>query len=209
VREGGETDDAEVIARVVAGDRDLFRVLVARYGVLAKRTALLYGAASDADDVVQEAFVAAYQALPRFRAGEPFRPWLLRIVVNRSHNAVRARNRAQSLADRAVGWDSGALMSDPAAEALGVERRDALVQALAGLPEPDREVLVARFLLDLSEADAALVLGVPKGTVKSRTARALQKVRRLLADADLADQDDVVAESSRAEPNLEAGIHHG
>jgi RNA polymerase sigma-70 factor, ECF subfamily len=181
-----------VIARVVAGDRDLFRILVTRYGLLAKRTAVLYGAGDDADDVVQEAFVAAYRALPRFRAGEPFRPWLLRIVVNRSHNAVRTRNRAQALADRSVGWDVGALGWDPAASALGAEQREVLVRALGGLPAPDREVLVLRFLLDLSEADTAVVLKVPKGTVKSRTARALRKVRLIAAEL-----------------HLEAGITHG
>ena len=178
----GETDDADVIARVLSGDRDLFRILVARYGVLAKRTAILCGAGEEADDVVQEAFVAAYQALPRFRRGEPFRPWLLRIVVNRARNVVRGRNRAQTLADRATGWDHGAFEWDPAALALNAQTRDALVAALGRLPEPDREVLALRFLLDLSEADAATMLRLPKGTVKSRTARALQRLRLVLAE---------------------------
>jgi RNA polymerase sigma factor (sigma-70 family) len=188
----GETDDADVIAGVIAGDRDLFRVLVARYGVLAKRTAVLYGAADDADDVVQEAFVAAYRALPRFRTGEPFRPWLLRIVVNRSRNVVRARNRAQTLADRMATWHHGVMEGDPSLEALSSERRDALVRALGDLRPPDREILVVRFLLDLSEADAARMLKLPKGTVKSRTARALQRLRVTLVEL-----------------NVEAGIGYG
>jgi len=181
-----------VIARVVAGERDLFAILVTRYGVLAKRTAVLHGAGADADDVVQEAFVAAYRALPRFRSGGAFRPWLLRIVVNRSINAVRARSRARALADRAVRWDS-ALEWDPAAgAALGVEQRDSLVRALGRLGASDREILVVRYLLDLSEADTALMLKLPKGTVKSRTARALQKLRLVLAEL-----------------NVEAGSTHG
>ena len=171
-----------MIARVVAGDRDLFRILVTRYSVLAKRTAVLCGAGDDADDVVQEAFVAAYRALARFRKGEPFRPWLLRIVVNRSRNAVRARSRAQTLADRAGAWDRVVLEWDPAAEAISAVQRDALVQALGMLPAQDREVLVLRYLLDLSETDAALMLKLPRGTVKSRTARALQKLRLVLAE---------------------------
>jgi RNA polymerase sigma-70 factor (ECF subfamily) len=182
---GAGTDDAEVIARVLAGDRDRFRNLVTRYGVLAKRTAILCGAAEDADDVVQEAFVAAYRALPRFRPQEPFRPWLLRIVVNRSHNAVRARNRAQALAGRVAIWDQRGWDWDPAAGALSVARREALVAALGALPAAYREILAVRFLLDLSEEDAALMLGLPKGTVKSRTARALQKVRLVLAEVDV------------------------
>ena len=183
--EGGETDDAEVIARVIAGDRDLFRILVTRYSLLAKRTAVLYGAADDADDVVQEAFVAAYRALPRFRPGQPFRPWLLRIVVNRSHNVVRSRHRAQALADRVATWHLGALEGDPALGALSAERRDALIRALGYLRPPDREILIVRFLLDLSEADAARMLKLPKGTVKSRTARALQRLRATLVELNV------------------------
>jgi RNA polymerase sigma-70 factor (ECF subfamily) len=174
-----------VIARVVSGERELFRILVTRYGSLAKRTAVLCGAADDADDVVQEAFVAAFGALSRFRAGEPFRPWLLRIVVNRARNVVRARNRAQALADRMAAWDHAALVWDPAAGALSAQRRDVLLQGLGRLSAPDREILAVRFLLDLSEADAAMMLDLPKGTVKSRTARALQKLRLVLAELDL------------------------
>jgi RNA polymerase sigma-70 factor, ECF subfamily len=178
---GGDTDDADVIARVVAGDRDLFRILVVRYGVLAKRTAVLCGAGDDADDVVQEAFVAAYRALPRFRTDEPFRPWLTRIVVNRSHNAVRSRQRAQALADRTAQWHNGVLDDDPAVGALSAERRSVLVQALGHLRVMDREILVLRYLLDLSEAETAAALKLPRGTVKSRTARALDRLRGALA----------------------------
>ncbi len=174
-----------MIARVLAGERDLFRILVARYGVLAKRTALLCGAGDEADDVVQEAFVAAYQALPRFRSKEPFRPWLLRIVVNRARNVVRGRNRAQTLAERVTGWDHGTLEWDPAALALNAQTRDVLVAALGRLSEADREILALRFLLDLSEADAAMALRLPKGTVKSRTARALQRLRVVLGDRQI------------------------
>jgi RNA polymerase sigma-70 factor (ECF subfamily) len=182
---GDDTDDAEVIARVVAGDRDQFRTLVVRYGALAKRTAVLCGAGADADDVVQEAFVAAYRALPRFREGVSFRPWLIRIVVNRSHNAVRSRQRAKALADRATPWHNGVFDDDPAVGALSAERRGVLVGALGRLRPPDREILVMRYLLDLSEADTATALRLPKGTVKSRTARALERLRRALAEFNI------------------------
>jgi RNA polymerase sigma-70 factor (ECF subfamily) len=171
-----------VIARVTAGERDLFRILVARYGALAQRTAVLCGAGVDADDVVQEAFVAAYRALPRFRAGEPFRPWLLRIVVNQARNAVRTRQRAHALVDRAAAWHDDVLGDEPASNALTVERRAALVLALGELRAPDREILALRFLLDLSEAETATALQLPKGTVKSRTARALVRLRGALAN---------------------------
>lgn len=182
MRTGDDTDDAEVIARVTGGDRDLFRILVARYGAVAQRTAVLFGAGSDVDDVVQEAFVAAYRALPRFRTREPFRPWLLRIVVNRAHNAVRARKRARILVDRAAIWPAAVLGDEPAAGALTAERREVLVRALGELRPADREILALRFLLDLSEAEAATALKLPRGTVKSRTSRALERLRGILAD---------------------------
>ncbi|WP_239134010.1 RNA polymerase sigma factor [Rugosimonospora africana] len=178
---------------MTAGERDLFRVLVVRYGALAQRTALLCGAGADADDVVQESFVAAYRALPRFRVRESFRPWLLRIVINQAHNAVRGRQRARALADRVAGWHTAVLDDEPVSNALTVERRAALVRALGDLREADREILALRYLLDLSEAETATALRLPKGTVKSRTARALERLRCVLADDGSA--------SRRAEPD--------
>jgi len=182
---GRPTDDAEAVARVLAGERDAFRVLVVRYGALAQRTALLCGAGADADDVVQEAFVAAYRALPGFRAGDPVRPWLLRIVVNRARNAVRGRQRSRALADRAALGYSDVLGDAPVDGALSAERRAELVRALGALRPPDREILVLRYLLDLSEADAATALGLARGTVKSRTARALGRLRGVLAEQEV------------------------
>jgi RNA polymerase sigma-70 factor (ECF subfamily) len=183
---GGATDDADVIARVNRGEQDQFAILVARYGAVAKRTALLCGAGDDADDVVQEAFVAAYRALRRFRSGEPFRPWLLRIVINQSHNATRSRRRAQTLVERASAWPVDTVLHDaPAVTALSTERRKLLVAALGEMRQADREILAMRYLLDLSEAETATALNLARGTVKSRTARALDRLRTELAGRDL------------------------
>lgn len=173
-------DDAEVVAAVTAGDRDAFRVLVERYGALAQRTAVLLGAGCDADDVVQEAFVRAYRALPGFQRGQPLRPWLLRIVVNQAHNARRGRSRAQSALDRAAAWSVDTTGDDPADAAVAAELRAELLGALGALRPTDREVLALRFLLDLSEEETATALAVARGTVKSRTARALQRLRARL-----------------------------
>ena len=168
------------------GERDLFRILVARYSAVAKRTALLCGAGDDADDVVQEAFVAAYRALERFRVADAFRPWLLRIVINQAHNATRRRRRAQSLVDRAAAWPVDTVLHDaPAVSALATERRKVLVTALGEMRPADREILAMRFLMDLSEAETSTALGLARGTVKSRTARALERLRRELAGRDL------------------------
>src|SRR6478735_4550360 len=87
------SDEAAVLARVRAGDASAYAVLVTLHAPIAKRLAVLSGAGSEADDVVQEAFVKAYQALPRFHEGAGFRPWLLRIVVNETRNLQRGRSR--------------------------------------------------------------------------------------------------------------------
>ena len=80
--EGRPTEDAEAIARARGGDVAAYEELVRRYQDVALRTAYLVCPETDADDAVQEAFLKAYAALPRFRDGAPFRPWLLRIVAN-------------------------------------------------------------------------------------------------------------------------------
>src|SRR5215472_8885640 len=86
-------DDAEAVTRARGGDLDAFAVLVARYTLRAHRAAFLLGAGEKSDDVVQEAFVKAFRHLSRFRAGEPFAPWLLSIVANETRNVTRSRRR--------------------------------------------------------------------------------------------------------------------
>ena len=93
-------DDAEAVARARAGDLDAYEVLVARYTALAHRTAVLFGAGDDAEDVVQEAFVKGYRRLRQIRGDAPFRAWLLAIVTNEARNLLRSRRRRAGLALR-------------------------------------------------------------------------------------------------------------
>jgi RNA polymerase sigma-70 factor (ECF subfamily) len=166
------------VARTRAGDLDAYEVLVVRYTAPAHRAAVLLGAGADADDVVQEALVKAYRQISRYRGESGFRPWLLAIVANETRNLHRSRRRRDGLVLRAAAReDSDPTSPDPAESAVAVERRQYLVEQLRLLDPRDREVLVCRFLLDLSEAETAVTLGLPKGTVKSRTARALTKLR--------------------------------
>ena len=158
-----------------------------RYQDVALRTAHLLAPETDADDAVQEAFLKAFDALPRFRDGSPIRPWLLRIVANEARNRRRSASRRHGLAMRAAaasGYGSeGATTPGPEQAVMAAESQAELLAALAGLRDEDREVLGARFMLDLSEAETAETLGLPRGTVKSRTSRALGRLRTaLLAD---------------------------
>jgi RNA polymerase sigma factor (sigma-70 family) len=166
------------VARARAGDRDAYALLVARHGALAHRTAYLLGAGSDAEDVVQEAFVKAYRALGSFREGAAFRPWLLRIVANETNNLHRSLRRRRSLELRLVEPDIDPV--EPEREALTADTRAALLAAINAMPHRDRQVLTCRYFLDLSEAETAEVLDWPRGSVKSRLSRAIAKLRRAL-----------------------------
>jgi RNA polymerase sigma-70 factor (ECF subfamily) len=193
------------MARIRAGDAAAYAELVQRHAGMAQRTALLLGAGSDADDVVQEAFVKAYGALGGFRTGSAFRPWLLRIVANETRNLQRSRRRRSrreelvTLPDSILAAGESAL--DPAAQALSAERRSELLAALRHLPEHYRLVVTCRYLLDLDEQETATVLGWPRGTVKSRLHRALGRLRSLLADQP--DQPDTPDTSDQSDKEVQ------
>ncbi len=182
-------DDWALVVRVRSGDLDAYAELVRRHAPMAVRTATLLGAGPAAEDVVQEAFVKAYRTLGRFRDRAPFRPWLLRIVANEAHNQHRSSQRrgareqaSMLLSPELLGGGS----TDPADHAVREDRRLAVLGAVRELSPPLRQVVTCRYLLDLDEAETATVLGVPRGTVKSRLSRGLAKLRPLI-DEDLVD----------------------
>lgn len=157
-----------------------YEEIVRRYREPAIRAAYIVTASTaDAEDVAQEAFVKAYRALPRFRTGAPLRPWLLRIVTNEARNVRKASGRRAALALRAPA--SGDFVS---AEETAVARdeRAHLLVAVNALSEDDRRVISYRYFIGLSESETAEALGVPRGTVKSRLSRALDRLRGRLGD---------------------------
>ena len=174
--------EADLIERARHGDVPAFESLVRAHQAVAFRTAwIASGGADDAEDAAQEGFMKAYAALPRFRTGAPFRPWLLAIVANEARNRRRSAGRRAALALRAptpVDGDSGAL--SPEAAVLAEERRTTLFAALLRLSDADREVIAYRYLLQLSEAETAAALGVAVGTAKSRLSRALDRLRAVM-----------------------------
>ncbi|MFI5492703.1 RNA polymerase sigma factor [Actinoplanes sp. NPDC051859] len=178
--EVGDLDDAAVVDRCRGGDLDAYEVLVGRWTAPAHRFAVLLGAGEDADDVVQEAFVKAYRQLARYRGDSGFRPWLFSIVANEARNLHRTRKRRDGLVLRAAAVVDAEPVSPDPVEAL--ERRERLVAQLRLLDPKEREVLVCRYLLDLTEVETAEALGVPKGTVKSRAFRALARLRDRLVE---------------------------
>ena len=161
-----------------------------RYQDVALRTAYLVAPEADAADAVQDAFLKAYAALPRFRDGSPVRPWLLRIVANEGRNRRRSATRRAGLAERAaMSAPSDSVAASPEQEVLAAETRTTLIAALGRLGDDDREVIGARYLLDLSEAETAETLGLRPGTVKSRTSRALGRLRTVLVQLESGSTD--------------------
>ncbi|MBW4718498.1 RNA polymerase sigma factor [Saccharothrix obliqua] len=177
-----------MVDRSRAGDVEAFGELVRRHHSDAVRVARLLGAAGDADDVVQDAFVRAYRGFGDFRRGAPFRPWLLRIVANVARNSHRAHGRRVALAGRVAVLGGGPPPVEPDEVVVADERKRRLLAALRQLDERDRQVLECRYLLELTEDETARVLRWPRGTVKSRGARALGRLRDLLG---VAREDEV------------------
>jgi RNA polymerase sigma factor (sigma-70 family) len=179
--------EAALVERARGGDAVAYGSLVRAHQDIAFRVACLAGgSAAEAEEAAQEAFVKAWRALPRFRAGAPFRPWLLAIVANEARNRRRAAGRRAGLALRAAEIaerDAGA--PSPEAQVLSAARREALLAALGELDERDRSVLTCRYLLDLSEEETAAALGCRRGTVKSRTSRALARLRERVGSEEV------------------------
>jgi RNA polymerase sigma-70 factor, ECF subfamily len=184
---GRPLQEHELVERARAGDAGAYAALVRGHEEIAFRTAyLICGNAADAEEAAQDGFVKAYGALGRFRAGEPLRPWLLTIVANEARNRRRSAGRRAALVLRAAGEErpSGEAAPSPEAALLAGERRAALLAALGRLREEDRLVIGCRYLLELSEAEAAAALAIRPGTVKSRLSRALERLRAELGDED-------------------------
>jgi RNA polymerase sigma factor (sigma-70 family) len=168
-----ESSDAELVRRARSGDREAYGMLIRRHQQVAYRTAYaVCGDATEAEDAIQEAFIKAHRALWRFRAGAPFRPWLLRIAANEARNRRRSAGRREHLAVMvAAGLPATAEQSHSGGE---------LIAALDRLEAPQREVVLLRHVLELSEAETAAALGCRPGTVKSRLSRALARMREEL-----------------------------
>lgn len=180
--------DAELVEQARRGAVDAYDMLVRRYQELAFRTAyLITGDAADAEEVAQDALTKAYYALHRFRAGAPFRPWLLQIVANEARNRRKSVGRRAKLALRAAEEEPrGRSEPSPEGEVLANEQLAAILAALDALRDDDRQVIAYRYFLDLSEAEMADILNIARGTVKSRLSRALGRLRGLLAGGDAA-----------------------
>lgn len=167
-------DEAPQIARAAAGDRAAFAALVQAHQAYLRQflRRLTRGQTDWADELAQEAFLAAWRGLPGFRGEARFRSWLTRLAF---HVYLRQRD-AQPPVDTQEAPPDGA--DSDFAPALA-DRLD-LARAMARLRAPEREAILMCFYADLSHAEAAELLGWPLGTLKTQLLRGRARLRELL-----------------------------
>lgn len=144
---------------------------------LTRMAKLLVSDQASAEDVVQEAFISLYRALPRLSDRDQILPYLRTCVINGSRSVLRTRRRALL---RKVHHEPPASSAESAA--MLSEDRRAVLAAVAGLPPRAREVLVLRYYLDLPDQEIAAALGVSRGTVSSTASRGLAAIARQLRE---------------------------
>ena len=181
----GDVDDREIMARLAAGDREALAPLMELHYRRLYRIALAYlRQREDALDVVQEAFVRAFQAAPRWD-GAAAGPWLSRITVNLAIDRWRRNRRRADTFTPLAEDDHTASLADkspaPDGRLHAREVGERLQAALGRLPERQRAVVVLRHYQELSLEEIAQALGMSLGTVKSSLHRALQRMRLSLA----------------------------
>lgn len=144
---------------------------------------MVTGAAADAEDATQDALVKAFRQLHRYDPARPFRPWLLRIVGNEARNRRRSEGRRLQYEMRAAARrDAVAEPVHPETAGARVDLDARLLAAVNRLPDKERLVVGLRYFLELSEKETAVAVGIPRGTVKSRLARGLGRLRNELGD---------------------------
>jgi RNA polymerase sigma-70 factor (ECF subfamily) len=169
--------ERDLIARAKAGDHDAFTALVeSSIGGLYRTARLILRADDLAQDAVQDALIRAWTGIRALRDPDRFEAWLRRLLVRACYTAAKRERARRHVEIRSLGQ---ALTIDPDGHrALAV--RDELERAFRRLPPDQRAVLVVRFYLDLPDAEAADVLGIPIGTMKSRLNRARSAMRAAL-----------------------------
>jgi RNA polymerase sigma-70 factor, ECF subfamily len=195
-----ELDDASLASRVQAGDPAAFELLMRRHNRRLYRLARsMLRNAADAEDALQEAYLAAYQNIGAFRGEASLATWLSRVVVNQCLARLRRQARRDNIVPMVAmgGLDEQEAPTMPADDKdspdralIRAELRAVLERKLDELPETFRTVFVLRSVEELSVEETARTLNLPEATVRSRHFRARSMLRESLAmDIDIAERD--------------------
>jgi RNA polymerase sigma-70 factor, ECF subfamily len=180
---GEQISDTDVVARVLGGDPAVFEILMRRHNQRMYRVVrAVLGTDDEVEDVLQQAYLNAYQHLHQFAGGSQFSTWMTRIAVNEA----LGRRRKRSNATFTQGEDELTLTladsktPDPEQQAASSEMREVLEDEVAGLPDAFRVVFVMRDVEGLSTAETAACLSISEDLVKTRLHRARAMLRENL-----------------------------
>lgn len=196
-------DESRLIEDALHGDQNAFNQLILIYQGLAYNLAFrLLNDAEAAEDATQTAFISAYRKLSSFRGGS-FKAWLMRIITNICYDEMRLRYRQPTVPLEPVNFDSGEEIESPAwlvdgkptpEEQVVIHELDALIQrSIQELPPDYRAIVLLVDVLGFDYQEAAMAVGKPLGTVKSRLARARHKLRRILSASGVRSMQPVYA----------------
>jgi RNA polymerase sigma-70 factor (ECF subfamily) len=179
VRTRRPRSDRSLIAGALAGAESDLELLFRRHWPRAYRAAfMIVQDHAAAEDVAQEAFVAAMRRLDRFDRRRPFAPWLGAIVVNRAIDSIRARSARRETAEPELERPARSV-SPPG------RYSDEVLEALSALSPEQRTVVVMRYVLEYTPGEIARALALPRGTVNSRLRRGLDVLESRLREAEL------------------------
>ncbi len=173
--------DALIIERIKEGNKEAFFELVSKYEKkLFKLATVITGNVTDAEDALQESFLAAYNALPKFQGKSTFYTWIYRIVINKSKDLrlKRKKMKQNSIDEHELDFSDNRLNVS-----LEVEQNELyrfLLEKVNHLKEIYREIIILRFFEQMSYQEISDVLGLREGTVKSRLFKAKDQLKELI-----------------------------
>lgn len=177
--------DLEIVERIKAGDTALYEIIMRRYNQRLYRVArAILRDDAEAEDVMQDAYIQAFQHVDQFAGRAPFSAWLTRIAVHAALARLRLRNRSQQMKD--TEQDGELLMNadqtslDPEQSASRAELAHLLEEAVLGLPEQYRTVVMLRDLEEMSTSETAAALDLTEQNVKVRLHRGHAMMRSWL-----------------------------
>src|SRR5436305_4646141 len=185
---GEDSFEQRAINAVKRGDPSAYDYLVSKYSK--RLVSIAWGIvrnAHDAEDLAQEAFVKAFQKISRFKEGEPFGPWIYRIVTNLALDVIKHRSRFRH--EELTEMEPAARRDDAELGAITSELASRIDQAIESLPENQRVVARLYLVEQFDHAEIASMMGLSEGTVRSHLSLARKKLKEQLADL-YGDSDD-------------------
>jgi RNA polymerase sigma-70 factor (ECF subfamily) len=173
--------ESRAIAAVKGGDSQAYDYLVTKY--VKRVTSIAWGIvrnAADAEDLAQEAFVKAFQSMHRFQSGQPFGPWIFRIVTNLSLDVMKHRRKFRH--DELSGDEPAARRDSATLGASANEIGRRIDRAIESLPEMQRVVARLSLVEEFEHGEIASMMGLSEGTVRSHLSLARKNLREQLAD---------------------------